>query len=124
MDTEVESGDRKGRPNYSSEFKHQLAVAACDPSVSVSKLAHDHGINTNMLFKWRRDLRAGLLTGLTTEDTRLLPVVLKTSSPAGKPASGAPRVSDIEITISDATVRVCVGMDAALLLLVPQSMRA
>lgn len=124
MDTEVESGNRKGRPNYSPEFKHQLAVAACVPGVSVSKLAQDHGINTNMLFKWRRDLRAGLLTGPVTGDTRLLPVVLKPSSPPAKLASGASRASAIEITIADATVRVCAGTDAALLRLVLQSLRA
>lgn len=123
MDTEVESGNRRGRPNYSPEFKHRLAVAACDPGVSVSKLAQDHGINTNMLFKWRRDLRAGLLTGSTTEDTKLLPVVLKPSSPVVKPASGTTRTSAIEITIADATVRVCVGTDAALLRLVLQCLR-
>lgn len=124
MDTEVESGNRKGRPNYSPEFKHQLAVAACAPGVSVSKLARDHGINTNMLFKWRRDLRAGLLTGPATEDTRLLPVVLNASLPTAKPASGASRASAIEITIADATVRVCAGTDPALLRLVLQSLRA
>lgn len=56
MDTYVESGNRKGGPNYLPELKHRLAVAACDPSVSVSKLAQDHGINSNMLFKWHRDL--------------------------------------------------------------------
>jgi len=99
-------------------------VAACDPGVSVSKLAQDHGINTNMLFKWRRDLRAGLLTGPATDDTRWLPVVLKPSSPAAKPASCASRTSAIEITIADATVRVCAGTDAALLRLLLQSLRA
>lgn len=99
-------------------------MAACDPGVSVSKLAQDHGINTNMLFKWRRDLRAGLLTGATAEDTRLLPVVLKPSSPAVKPPSDAARASAIEITIADATVRVCAGADAALLRVVLQSLRA
>lgn len=124
MDTEVELGNRRGRPNYSPEFKHRLAVAACEPGVSVSKLAQDHGINTNMLFKWRRDLRAGLLTGPATSETRLLPVVLKLSSPAAKKASGAARASAIEITIADATVRVCAGTDAALLRLVLQSLRA
>ena len=77
-----------------------------------------------LLFKWRRDLRAGLLTGPITEDTRLLPVVLKPSSPAVKPASDASRASAIEITIADATVRVCTGTDAALLRLVLQSLRA
>ena len=124
MDTEVESGNRRGRSNYSPEFKHRLAVAACKPGVSVSKLAQDHGINTNMLFKWRRDLRAGLLTGPATSETRLLPVVLKSSSPAAKPASGAAHGGAIEITIADATVRVCAGTDAALLRLVLQSLRA
>ena len=99
-------------------------MAACDPGVSVSKLAQDHGINTNMLFKWRRDLRAGLLTGPATDEMRLLPVVLKPSSPAKKPASGAARGSATEITIADATVRVCAGTDAALLRLVLQSLRA
>lgn len=124
MDTEVESGNRRGRPNYSPEFKDRLAVAACGPGVSVSKLAQDHGINTNMLFKWRRDLRAGLLTGPVTSEIRLLPVVLKPSSPAVKQTSGAARASAIEITIADATVRVCAGTDAALLRLVLQSLRA
>ena len=99
-------------------------MAACDPGVSVSKLAQDHGINTNMLFKWRRDLRAGLLTGPATDEMRLLPVVLKPSSPATKPASGAARGNAIEITIADAIVRVCAGTDAALLQLVLQSLRA
>ena len=124
MDAEVESGNRRGRPNYSPEFKHRLAVAACDPGVSVSKLAQDHGININMLFKWRRDLRAGLLTGSATDDTRLLPLVLKPSPPPAKPVSGTSRASAIEITIADATVRVCAGTDAALLRLVLQSLRA
>lgn len=124
MDTEVESGNRKGRPNYSREFKHRLAVAACVPGVSVSQLAYEHGINTNMLFKWRRDLRAGLLTGPGTDDNRLLPVVVQPSSPPVKPASGAARTSTIEITIADATVRVSAGTDAALLRLVLQSLRA
>lgn len=120
----MESGNRRGRPNYSPEFKHRLAVAACEPGVSVSKLAQDHGINTNMLFKWRRDLRAGLLIEPATSETMLLPVVLKPSSPAAKPASGTARGGAIEITIADATVRVCAGADAALLRLVLQSLRA
>jgi transposase len=123
VDTEVESGNRKGRPNYSREFKHQLAVAACAPGVSVSKLAYDHGINTNMLFKWRRDLRAGLLTGSAMENTALLPVVVQAAAPA-KRSNSISRAATIEITIADATVRVGAGTDAALLRLVLQSLRA
>ena len=61
VDTVGNSNNRKGRPNNPADFEHRLATAAREPSVSVSKLAREHGINTNMLFKWRRDLRAGLL---------------------------------------------------------------
>ncbi|WP_407667947.1 transposase [Paraburkholderia acidipaludis] len=31
-----------------------MAAAACKPGVSVARLAHENGINANMLFTWRR----------------------------------------------------------------------
>ena len=49
------NGSRKGRPNYPREFKQRLVAAANQPGVSVSKLAQEHGVNANLLFKWRRD---------------------------------------------------------------------
>lgn len=52
---------RKGCPNYPADYKLRVAKAACEPDVSVAKLAQAHGLNTNMVFKWRRQLRAGLL---------------------------------------------------------------
>jgi len=36
---------RKGRPNHSEEFRLRLAAAACEPGISVSKLAREHGIH-------------------------------------------------------------------------------
>jgi transposase len=36
-----------------------------------------HGINANMLFKWRRDLHAGLLTESKSQSVHLLPVVVQ-----------------------------------------------
>jgi transposase len=50
---------RKGCPNHPIEFKRGLAAAACDPEVSVAKLALEHGLNTNLLFRWRRQYRMG-----------------------------------------------------------------
>ncbi|MEX3606231.1 MAG: transposase [Burkholderia sp.] len=38
LDTE-KPGSRKGRPNYSPEFRYRIAIAACEPGVSVAKLA-------------------------------------------------------------------------------------
>ena len=55
----VRRSSRKGRPNHAVEFKRRLAMAACEPGVSVAKLALEHRINANLLFKWRRHFRAG-----------------------------------------------------------------
>jgi transposase len=50
---------RKGCPNRAVEFKRGIAAAACAPGISVAKLALEHGVNANLLFKWRREYRAG-----------------------------------------------------------------
>ena len=57
--TRVQRPTRKGCPNRVVEFKRELAMAACTPGTSVAKLALEHGVNTNLLFKWRREYRAG-----------------------------------------------------------------
>lgn len=50
---------RKGCPIHPVEFKRRLA-AACDPDVSVAKLALEHSVNMNLLFRWRRQYRVGM----------------------------------------------------------------
>jgi transposase len=114
MDTTIKQGTRKGRLNYSMDFKRRLAAAACAPNVSVSKLALAHEVNANMLFKWRRQYRAGLF-GADAEPA-FLPVAM-TTAPQCEPASSAkapvPVVTGvIEIEIADARVRVHGAVDA------------
>lgn len=77
VDTVGQPKNRKRRPNYPAEFKQRLAKAACESGVWVSKLALQHGINVNMLFKWRRDLRAGMLSESGSQAAHLLPVVVQ-----------------------------------------------
>ena len=128
MDTAIKSGTRKGRPNYSIDFKRRLAVAACEPSVSVSKLAMKHEVNANMLFKWRRQYRAGLLGA--DADPVFLPVAVQATArdeaaPVAVEAS-PPKAWDgtIEITIGGAVVRVRGEVDANVLRTVIQGLRA
>jgi transposase len=123
LDTVVESGNRKGRPNDPIEFKWRLASAACEPGVSVSKLAQEHGINVNRLFKWRRDLRAGLLAAPGASEAKLLSVVLTRSDVPALPPPRPRGTGTIEIAIADAVVRVGADADAALLRLIIQSLR-
>jgi transposase len=129
LDTELKPGNRKGRPNYPVAFKRRLAAAACEAGVSVSKLALANEVNANMVFKWRREFRAGLFDD-APQTTTLLPVVLA-ASPVAVSSDVAtiqpvpPAVSAvIEIVIADVVVRVHGGADPALLRTIFQSLRA
>lgn len=126
------AASRKGRPNYPLEFKRQLAQEACEPKVSVAKLALTYGINANMLFTWRRQYRAGLfdVAGAAT----LLPVSVCNAqghtdvqqpameTPAAAPATTAV-AGTIEITFPGAVVRLDGRVDSATLRTVLQSLR-
>lgn len=124
MDTAVNHGTRKGRPNYSMDFKRRLAVAACAPNVSVSKLALKHEVNANMVFKWRRQYRAGLFN--TEVEPAFLPVAVTPtceSVPASIEVAAPACAGTIEITIGGAVVRVQGEVDARVLRTVIQSLR-
>jgi len=119
---------RKGCPNHPIEFKRGLAAAACDPGVSVAKLALEHGINTNLLFRWRRQYRMGMF-GAPDPTHAQLPVI---ASPADVPprAEGsvtllpvqmpdmeidpAPAPASIEVVFACATVRISGAPEAVI----------
>lgn len=71
---------RKKRPNFKPEFKKQLAQRSLEPGVSVSLLAQENDINVNMLFKWRRQLREGLLDDVAYQHTMLPVAVIEEKS--------------------------------------------
>lgn len=105
---------RKGCPNHPIDLKRRLAALACEPEVSVAKLALTHGINANLLFKWRRQYRAGKFGAIAPAGAagmappslaRLLPVVAAPSADAARVADRTPPC--IEIVLGAATVRVC-----------------
>jgi transposase len=95
-------------------------LAACKPEISVAKLALEHGVNTNLLFKWRRDYRAGKYgapgpTDLVAPITADLPVATTdretavTLLPVRAPAEAdrtVTRTPCIEVVFAGATVRI------------------
>ena len=124
---------RKGRPNHALEFKRRLAQAACAPGVSVAKLAQEHRINANMLFKWRRHYRAGKFgpIDLGAGAPPLLATTPAVVSPPARPFQLLPVIESvvtpdagdrqarlaegIEVVFPMATVRVGSGSDPMLL---------
>lgn len=128
---EKKPGTRPGRPNYARELRERLAAAACEPGVSVAKLARENGINANMLFSWRRQYRAEQ----QAQSAGLIPVVLLSDTPTEVAASSPvePRAQDtkpaspvgtIEIRIGRAVVKVDGLVDADTLRIVLGSLRS
>jgi transposase len=128
---EKKPGSRTGRPSYPRELRDRLAAAACEPGVSVAKLARENGINANMLFTWRRRY----LADQQARSAGLIPVVLLSDSPtevmASAPAEAqvqsakpVPPVGAIEIRIGRVVVKVDGLVDADTLRIVLGSLRS
>jgi transposase len=100
---------RKRSANYPLAFKRQLAQRACDENVSVAQLALEHGLNTNMVFKWRRD-----------GATALLPVSVTPNGLQNRSKSAIDGV--IEIRIGAALVRIEGAPDPGTLGVILQSL--
>lgn len=88
---------RKRRPNYSPEFRKQLAQRAAEPGVSVSRLAQENDINVNMLFKWRRQLREGRLDGVIHRQA-MLPVTIVDDNAGHLPSAHPTDIPDVVVT--------------------------
>jgi transposase len=139
VDSMISAGRRKRRPNFPVTFKKQLAQQACEAGVSVSQLAQQHGINVNMLFKWRRHLVAGLFDASPVPQA-MLPVTIVETAAGVAPASttglaamtdaastadkGVARQGLIEIAIAEVTVRFDGHADLAMLHAVLRMLRA
>ncbi|MRW94829.1 transposase [Duganella sp. FT80W] len=65
------------------EFKRALVALSLEPGASVGRIAHEHGVNANQVFSWRRLYEQGRLgVPALMRDEGLLPVVLSPTAPA------------------------------------------
>jgi transposase len=118
LENEIEHGRRRRSTNYPLEFKRKLAQQACEPGVSVAQLALQHDLNTNMVFKWRRQLRAGLF-----DQPGLVAVTLAPLAPAHSGMSDQRCDGVIEIRLVKATIRLEGRPDPATLAAVLEGLR-
>jgi transposase len=47
-------GRRPGSRNYSREFREAVVAQANDPARSIAEVAQEHGLNANLISRWRR----------------------------------------------------------------------
>ncbi len=127
---------RKQRLNWSISEKRRIVEATLVDGASVALVAREHGVNANLLFRWRRLYQAGRLAKRTskaiqTAPARLLPVTVSVDAPApGLPATNervrtasvhAP-AGIIHIQFAKAQVRLEGGVDPAVLRVVLEAL--
>ena len=72
------------RRNWPEAFKRQVVAETLEPGSSVSIVARRHDLNTNQLFKWRRELLPKAPPA-TAEGSTMLPVEI-VAEPERRPA--------------------------------------
>lgn len=131
MDTIVVDGVTSGpapaarrRRSYSLEEKRRLVAESYEPGASVSIVARRHDLNANLLFTWRRQMRAPVPA---VEPMNLIPIEVLAAPTAAAPAE-AQRLDtrgEIEIVlVSGVRVRVDAEVSEAALRRVLSALRA
>jgi transposase len=126
------------RRRYEAAFKRHLVELSLVPGASVARIALDHRLNANILFKWRRQqLRelahaapkpaAGLLPVTVVEPERAAveaPAQGSNASVPHKPRPAAGSAGVIEIDLPLGRVRLTGAVDLAALRVVIEALSA
>jgi transposase len=92
-----EGASRSKRKSYTLDEKRRMVSESYAPGASVSRVARRHEINANLLFTWRRQMRAATTP---TPSIELIPVDIIAAKPAAPLAPPEPdRRGTIEITL-------------------------
>ena len=89
----MQSEDRKRRRRYSAQLKAQVMAECAAPGASVAQVAMAHGINANVVHRWRQRAREGgarrtgvsAATPVAAATQSFVPVVVS-DAPAGAKA--------------------------------------
>ncbi|WP_233874353.1 IS66-like element accessory protein TnpA [Paraburkholderia adhaesiva] len=101
------------RPNFSNDFRREIVEKTMQPGASVARIAREHGLNDNMLFKWRQRFKAeltakALVTAAgTTEPAQLLPVnIIDVAPPSTKEPAAMASCCEVEVEVGKRRVRI------------------
>lgn len=94
----MEDSKPVSRRRHAAELKRQVLVACAEPGASVAQVALTHGLNANLVHKWRRTLDAGNAGAKHgTRQVEFVPVAL--------PASAA-QAGDIQLELRRGAIAV------------------
>jgi transposase len=106
-------GRARARKVYSEAYKRRVVVQTFEPGVSVSQVAQRHGLNTNLLFTWRRQPGYAPSSAPGATAPKLLPVTVSAPKAESKvePAQADVNQGYIEIQIGAACMRLHGAVD-------------
>ena len=99
------------RRNWPEAFKRQVVAETLEPGSSVSIVARRHDLNTNQLFKWRREMLPKAPPA-EAEGSPMLPVEIVAEPERRSPGRRIERAGFIEIEFGCGT-RVCIRGEVA-----------
>ena len=108
--TIVQLKDGRTRQFRSKQERRQIVEETLKPGASVSIVARAHNVNTNQVFKWRRQYQQGRLEA-DRPDTALLPVRISDATAAAvksaiRNKSRRKKPGIIDIDLGHARVRI------------------
>ena len=109
---------RGGRRFRTKAERRAIVEETLKPGASVSQVARAHDVNTNQVFHWRRQYRAGWFDDVAKKATGLVPVkVVRSASeslqatPRRIKAKAATAAGSIDIDLGHARVRIVGAAD-------------
>lgn len=126
------SGAKAKKRRHSTAFKRKLVGLTNQSGASVAAIALEHGVNANLVFKWRRQQLGVPTTAKPERSAVLLPVTIDPLPPIGMTSNPTPGVVNttrsagigvIEIELGGARVRLRGVVDQASVRCVLQTLR-
>lgn len=99
----MEEAKRRSRRNHDRELKRQVLAQCAEAGASVAQVAMAHGLNANLVHKWRREART---PGRLGADAFIPVTVQSVVSPPAQPI-------ELELQRGPISVRVRWAMDSA-----------
>lgn len=129
----METPAKATRRRHSAAFKRKVLLLTNQPGASVAAIALEHGVNANLVFKWRRLQAVRPTSARSKRPAVLLPVMIDPMPPvsvASVVASGSGTTTQrtaaagvIEIEFDGARVRLHGAVDEASVRCVLQTLR-
>ena len=115
--TRPESAGAGTRRRYSIAEKRRIVERTLAPGMSVARVAREQGVNSNLVFGWRRQYQRGLLGG-DVQPTALLPVTVSETPATMEPTptvAAPPAPGFLQLQLRNGRLRIEGAVDPACL---------